>query len=155
MSVKTIHRPSTDFQRRNLDGNLLPFFPLAEDLCCVKRKDKNAKGAQRVRAKEEDVGETALASLYLSARDQSPRNHRLSVNRQRQLNHELPTPVSSLPASNCYGVRDRDPLTGDAVEGRHRGSLASSFRTLLAKNAGLFHVLINLLFTIILRKRHH
>ena len=109
MSIKTIHRPSTDFQRRNLDRNLLPSFPLAEDLCCVKRKDKNAKGAQRVRAKEEDVGETALASLYLSARDQSPRNHRLSVNRQRQLNHELPTPVSSLPASNCYWVRDRGP----------------------------------------------
>lgn len=39
---------------------------------CWKRKDKNAKGAQRVRAEEEDVGETALASLYLSAGDQSP-----------------------------------------------------------------------------------
>lgn len=56
-----------------MDRNSLPSFSLAEDLCCVKRKDKNAKAAQRVRAKEEGVGETALASLYLSARDQSPR----------------------------------------------------------------------------------
>lgn len=51
----------------------LPFLLLRIYLCCVKRKDKNAKAAQRVRAKEEGVGETALASLYLSARDQSPR----------------------------------------------------------------------------------
>ena len=138
-----------------MDGNLLPFFPLAEDLCCVKRKDKNAKGAQRVRAKEEDVGETALASLYLSARDQSPRNHRLSVNRQRQLNHELPTPLSSLPASTCHGVRDRGPLTGDAVEGRHKGSLASSSGRCKLKILGCSTCLFNLMFIIILRKRHH
>lgn len=138
-----------------MNRNLLPSFPLAEDLRCVKRKDKNAKGAQRVRAEEEDVGETALASLYLSAGDQSPRNHRLSVNRQRQLNHELPTPLSSLPASTCFGVRDRDPLPGDAVEGRHRGSLASSSGHCKLKILGCFTCLFNRMFTIILRKRHH